>query len=165
MNLLDIILIVGLAIAAFSGLKTGLIKAVISLAGLIVGVILAGQYYDSLSRWLSSYISQQNLAQVVAFAAIIIATLVAASVVASFLQRVISWVMLGWVNRLGGGIFGFLVGAVVLGSLLAILVRFPFFDLASLFQGSPVAVALLRYFPLVLGLLPEEFDAVRSFFA
>jgi membrane protein required for colicin V production len=165
MNWLDILILVGLGISSFIGLRTGLIKAVITLVGLIGGVVLAGRYYDSLGEWLSSYIPQANLAEVAAFAAILIGSLVAAAVLASFLQRVISLMMLGWVNRLGGAILGFLMGAVVFGALLTVIVKFPFFDVEDFVRGSAVASVLLQRFPVLLGLLPEEFDAVKSFFA
>ncbi len=165
MDWLDIVLIVVLALSTFMGLKTGLTKTVIILAGLIVGVILAGQYYVSLGGWLSSYIPQPNLAQVVAFAAILLTTLLAAFVLAIFLKKIISLTLLGWIDRLGGALFGLAVGSVVLGALLTVMVRFPFFDLESLFRESVVASALLGLLPFLLGLLPEEFDAVRSFLA
>ena len=163
MNWLDIILLVILAVAAFFGLRTGLIKAVLSLAGLIIGVILAGHYYDPVAGWLF-FIPQPNLAKVAAFALILIATLIAASFAASVLGRIISITMLGWVNRLCGALFGFAMAAVTLGALLSVAASFPFFDVESLIRGSAIASALLQYFPLVLGLLPEEFDAARSFF-
>ena len=50
MNWLDIVIIVALAISTFLGLKIGIIKALLSLAGLIVGVILAGRYYAPFSE-------------------------------------------------------------------------------------------------------------------
>jgi len=53
MNWLDIVLIVAIAIPTFIGLRIGIIKAALSLAGLIVGVILAGRYYVLLSQQLS----------------------------------------------------------------------------------------------------------------
>lgn len=44
MSWLDIVIIVVVIIATLWGLRIGIIKAVLSLAGLIVGVILAGRY-------------------------------------------------------------------------------------------------------------------------
>ncbi|GAI66173.1 unnamed protein product, partial [marine sediment metagenome] len=50
MNWLDIVIIVAIAIPTFIGLRMGIIKAALSLAGLIVGVILAGLYYVPLTQ-------------------------------------------------------------------------------------------------------------------
>ena len=49
MSWLDIVLTVILVVVIVGGLKIGLIKAVLSLTGLIVGVILAGRLYGPLS--------------------------------------------------------------------------------------------------------------------
>ena len=55
MNWLDIVILIILAISVFMGLKTGLIKMVISLAGLILAIFLAGRLYLSLANHLDVY--------------------------------------------------------------------------------------------------------------
>ncbi len=161
MNWLDIVIIVVIVIPTFIGLRIGIIKAVISLAGLIVGVILAGYYYAPLSELLS-FISQPNIAEIVAFAIILIGIMVIAAVLARFLKWAVSAVMLGWVNRLGGAILGFALGAIFCSALLAIWVRY--FGAVGVIVESTLAAVLLNYFPVVLALLPSDFDAIRSFF-
>ncbi len=161
MNWLDIIIIVVIAISTFLGLRAGIIKTVLSLAGLIVGVILAGRYYVTLSEQLA-FISQEDTARVVAFAIILIVVSIIFMVIARFLKWAVSAIMLGWVNRLGGAIFGFVLGAIFCGALLAICVKF--LDVEGVITGSGLATILLDRFPMVLALLPDEFDAIRSFF-
>ena len=158
---LDIVIIVALSISTFLGLRTGIIKAVLSLAGLIVGVILAGQLYAPLSEQLS-FIPQAGVAEVVAFALILIGVMVIAVVLARLLKWAASVVMLGWVNHLGGAIFGLVLGAIFCGALLAIWVKW--LGVGSTITESIVAAVLLDKFPLILALLPDEFDAIRSFF-
>ena len=158
---LDIVVIVAIAITTFIGLKIGLIKAVLSLAGLIVGVLLAGLYYIPLSEQLT-FISQATLAKVVAFAIILIGVMVIAGVLAMVLKWVTSLMLLGWVNRLGGAVFGLVLGAILCGAFLAIWVNV--FGAGETIANSGLAAFLLKQFPLVLGLLPGEFDSVRSFF-
>ena len=161
MSWLDIIIIVVIAIAAFLGLRIGIIKAVLSLAGLIVGIILAGRYYVPLSEQLS-FIPQAGVAKGVAFAIILIGVMIIAAVLASLLKWAASVVMLGWLNRLGGAVFGLVLGALFCGALLAMWIKF--MGMESVIAQSVVAPVLLDYFPVVLALLPDEFDAVRSFF-
>lgn len=161
MNWLDIIIIIVSAISVLMGLWAGIVKAVLSLAGLIVGVILAGRYYVPLSERLT-FIPQDNLARIVAFAIILIGVMLIAVVVAILLKWAVSAMMLGWVNRLGGAVFGFFMGAIFCGALLAIWVKY--FGIAGAIIESRFAALLLDYFPIVLLLLPSEFDAVRSFF-
>ncbi len=161
MNWLDIVIIVVIAISAFGGLKNGLIKAVLSLAGLIVGVVLAGRYYTPLSEQLT-FIPQDNIARIVAFAIILIGVMIIAGVLANLLKWAVSAVMLGWVNRIGGAIFGLVLGAVFCGALLAMWIKF--MGIQSIIVESAMANMLLDFFPVVLALLPDEFDTVRSFF-
>jgi len=161
MSWLDIVLIVVIAIATLLGFRTGIIKAVLSLAGVIIGVILAGRYYGTLSEQLT-FISQANVAKIVAFAIILIGIMVIAGVLASLLKWAASVLMLGWVNRLGGALFGLMLGAILCGAVLATWIKF--LGIAGAIVESTLAAILLDYFPAVLALLPEEFDVVRSFF-
>ena len=161
MTWLDIVIIVAIAIAILIGLRIGIIKAVLSLAGLIVGVILAGRYYVPFSEWLS-FIPQASVAKIVAFAIILIGVMVIAGVLASLLKWAASVVMLGWVNRLGGAVFGLVLGAIFCGALLATWLTL--FGMAESIIESNLAAILLDRLPMVLALLPDEFDAVRSFF-
>ena len=161
MSWLDIVLIVVIVFSTFLGLRTGIIKAVLSLAGVIVGVILAGRYYVLLADQLP-FITSEGLAKIVAFAIILIGVMVVAVVLASLLKWAASAMMLGWVNHLGGAIFGLVLGAVLCGALLAIWVKF--LGIQSAIAESGLAMILLDRFPLVLALLPDEFDTIRSFF-
>jgi len=161
MNWLDIIIIVLIAIPTLIGLRIGIIKAALSLAGVIVGVILAGRFYVALSEQLT-FIPQENLAKIAAFAIILVIVMLVAGILASVLKWLASIVMLGWVNRLGGAVFGFVLGAIFCGVLLAIWAKF--LGPEGPIMESGLATLLLDRFPMVLALLPEEFDAVRSFF-
>ncbi len=161
MSLLDIAIIVIIGIAAFTGLKIGIIKAVLTLAGVIVGVILAGRFYVVLAEQLT-FISQDTLARVVAFAIILVGVILVASIIAGVIKWLASIVLLGWVNRLGGALLGLIMGGIFCSALLAIWTKF--LGISDLIAESALADFLLDYFPMVLALLPEEFDSVRSFF-
>ena len=161
MSWLDIVILVIVAVATFLGLKIGIIKAVLALAGLIVGIILAGRYYVLLSEQLS-FIPQAGVAKIVAFAIILIGVMVIAVVLARLLKGVASVTMLNWVNHLGGAVFGLALGAIFCSALLAIWVKW--LGVGSAITESIVAAVLLDKFPMILALLPDEFDTIRSFF-
>jgi len=160
MNWLDIVIIVAIAITTLIGLKIGLIKAVLSLVGLIVGIILARLYYVPLSEQLT-FIPQATMAKVAAFAIIMIGVMIIAGVLAMVLKWVTSVIMLGWVNRIGGAVFGLVLGALLCGAVLALWVKF--LGAGEIIASSTLA-AILSQFPLVLNLLPGEFDSIRSVF-
>jgi len=160
MNWLDIVIIVALVIPTVIGLKRGLIRSALFLAGLIVGIVLAGYLYEPLAN-LFTFISNENVANIVAFIIILVGVMVIAAVLARLLKFAVSIVMLGWVDHLGGAVFGFLMGAILWGALLATWVKFFGTELVT---ESFLAAVLLDKFPLILGLLPGEFDAIRDFF-
>ena len=163
MNWLDIVILVLIVIPTLIGLRAGIIKAVLSVVGVVVGVILAGRYYAVLAEYLA-FIPQPSLANIAAFAVILIGVMIIAAVVASLIKRVVSIVMLGWVNRLGGAVFGFAIGAVFCGALLTIWIKFVDIGGGGSIDNSFMAALLRDSFPMVLALLPGEFDSVRSFF-
>jgi len=160
MNWIDIVIIIVIAIPTILGLRTGIIKASFSLAGLILGVILAGHYYVPLSEQLSGL--SPGIARIVAFAIILVGVWVIAILLSGLVERAVSMMLLGWVNRLVGAVFGFVVGAILCSALLAIWVKF--LGIQSFIVDSALATILLDRFPMVLALLPDEFSAVRSFF-
>ena len=161
MNWLDIALLAIIAFSTFTGLKTGIIKSVLSLAGLIIGIILAGRYYAALAENLT-FIPQETIAKIAAFLIILVGIMVIANVIAAMLKFAVSAVMLGWVNRLGGAAFGLVMGATFCGALLAVWGKY--LGIGDTISDSALARVLLDYFPVVMAFLPEEFDAVHSFF-
>ena len=161
MNWLDIVIVVAVVIPTLIGLRIGMIKAALSLAGLIVGVIVAGRYYLPLSEKLS-FISSASVAEIAAFIIILIGVMVIAGVLAKLLTWTASVVMLGWVNHLGGAVCGLVLGAILCGALLAIWVKF--LGVTEAVTESNLASILVDFFPVVLALLPDEFDTVRPFF-
>jgi membrane protein required for colicin V production len=160
MNWLDIVIIVVLAVGVFLGLKTGLIKMVVSLAGLILGIFMAGRLYQALADRMT-FISSERAAQVVAYIIILVVILIAAAIVAWLLSKIISAIMLGWANRLGGAIVGLLLGAIFIGAILAVWAKWG--GGTNLISHSWLAKLLVDKFPLVLALLPHEFDSLHSF--
>ena len=161
MSWLDIAVIVIIGIATLIGLKIGIIKAVLTLAGVIVGVLLAGRFYVALADRLT-FIPQETLARVVAFAAILIVVVLIASIIAGVLKWLASIILLGWVNRLGGALLGLITGSILCGALLAMWTKF--LGISDPIAESALATFLLDRFPMVLALLPGDFGSVRSFF-
>jgi membrane protein required for colicin V production len=162
MNWLDLVLLVILGFATLWGVRKGLIGVVIPTVGMIVGVVLASRLYSTIAD--SVFSSEAAVAKVGAFIIVLVAVMVVASIVSKVLTSMVSLVLLGWVNRLAGGAIGLLLSVVVLGMVLALVARFPLLGLDSAVQGSALAALLIDRFPLVLSLLPGEFDLLRSFF-
>ncbi len=162
MNWLDIVIAVVLVIGIVIGVKAGLIKMVVSLAGLILAIFLAGRFYVALANILT-FIPSDQAARVVAYIIIFIVVMLIAALIAWLLTKLASAILLGWINRLVGAIVGLLVGAIFCGAILAIWVKYTSMG-ADVISSSYLGKFLLNTFPLVLALLPGEFDSIKSFF-
>jgi len=160
-NWFDIVLIVVLVLTTFMGLRRGLISMVLPLAGLVIGIVLAGHYCGAVGGWLP--IDNPKYAGWAGYAIIVVAVLIVSVILAVVLRRFIRLVLLGWVDRLGGAFFGLVLGGLFCAAALAASVKYGLG--LDFIQGSGIARLLLDWVPAVLVLLPGEFgDAVREFF-
>jgi len=72
-------------------------------------------------------------------------------------------ILLGWIDRLIGFILGVGIGAMLCAAILAIVSRhLP--GTREAISHSVMARLLMEQFPLLLALLPEEFDFISGLF-
>lgn len=130
MVLLDILIIFIIAIFIFKGLKLGLIEAVGGIVGIIVGIILANQYYPGVAEWLSGFVKSPLVAGVGGYilAFIVINRLVALGfwLINKMFNIVAIIPFLKSFNHLLGGIFGFIEGVLILGIAFYLITLVPF---------------------------------------
>jgi len=160
MNWLDAVLILLLILSILGGVRSGLISSLVPFAGLILGLYLSLHFYVPFGQLMS--FPQPSVAKWVAFAVILILTLLATYGVARLLTMAVSSLMVGWLDRTLGGVWGLVFGAFFLGAMLSLWLRL--FGDSSVIDKSPVATFLLARFDGLLRVLPGEFDAVRNFF-
>jgi len=161
MNWLDIVIIVVAVLLGIVGLRQGIIKTVFGIAGLIGGIVLAGRYYGGLAALLSP--SGATWANIAAYAIILLATLIVASVIGWFVARLVHLTILGWLDRLVGCVLGVIIGSLLCAAVLAIVGKY-YPGTEAVISQSVIAKFLMERFPLLLALLPEEFDFIRDFF-
>ncbi len=161
MNWLDVVIVVIGIIFGVVGLWKGAIKTAFGIVGLVGGIALAGHYYQPLANVLSP--DGASWAGIAAYAIILVATLVIAAIAGWFVAKLVHITMLGWVDRLIGFIFGAAMGSMLCAAALAIVIKYLPGAEGAVSQ-SMVAKFLMEQFPLLLALLPEEFDFIRDFF-
>ncbi len=161
MNWLDIVIAVILVVSLFVGLRRGLITTIVSFAGLLLGIFLAGRYHHTLADRLSFIHSPQG-ASIGAYVIILVLVLIVAGLIAWIVTKIVSATPLGWINRVGGAVVGLVTAGVFVGAILAIWAKYG--SGGSIISGSLLGTFLLDKFPLVLAVLPGEFGSVRSFF-
>ena len=170
--LLDIVIIVIAGICAYIGWRQGLIRATFSIVGLIVGIVLAGLLADDLAE----KISGAQWAYFAAFAIILIVVLIIANIIGGILKQFTKFVIMGWLDSLGGMVSGLLIGAIAIAAILASagawadslpqneIVEAAKQGMSEAIGDSFLAELLIDKFRLVLALLPGNFDAIQIFF-
>lgn len=149
MNWMDIGILAFLGIAALAGLYTGMVKMLFFVAGIAVGTVMAGNYSAALATHLP-FIPRAELARVVAFLIIFLAVMIAAAVAAGALQKLLSFIMLGWANHLAGAILGLVVGAAICGVLLVLGARFGTTGIRDAIETSALAQLLVSLFGFLM---------------
>lgn len=120
----------------------GLFRAVFNLAGLLLGLPLAFWGYADLALDLRNLLTSPPLAQLVAFVLILAAVALLASLLGRLFRRGIRTVGLGFADRLGGAIFGFVRGLLIGSALLLAITAF--LPTAPWVQSSGLAPYFLR---------------------
>ena len=162
MNIVDIILLILLVPPALLGWKFGLIRSVLGGVALIIGIVLASRFYLQLANSVFYRVFQQNVAIVLSFVVIFVFVFGTMAIVIVRLDNLVTASILNWVNKLGGAVFGLLIGGIILGALLVIITKF--FGDQDFITESAIASFLVNKFPLVMVILPNSFNGVRSFF-
>jgi len=119
MNFVDILIWVILLGFAVKGFMKGLVREVCSMLGLIVGCWAAFRYYPAVAGVLRPFIHLPNsIAAVISFILIFITIGLLFYFLGHLLTVVFKIALLGGINRIGGVLFGFLQGALLLCILL-----------------------------------------------
>jgi membrane protein required for colicin V production len=144
MSTLDIVLLAIVAFSGVMGIYWGFIRQVLSIAGLLAGVALAGRYGGRVADWLSSYIASETFTQLLGFVLVLIAVSAVASLLATLIRRFVGLLFLGWLDHVIGGILGLLQGALVCAVILLVAAVLPSVTLTNAISASRVAAALVR---------------------
>lgn len=127
MNLYDIIILIVALLGLIDGLRRGLIQTIGTIAGVVCGIFAA----KALSYLVAPYISQLfesaslKVVQVVSFIVLFVLTVILFHFVAVLLGKLVKMVMLGWLNRIAGGLFAVVLYLFVLSIVVNV---FDYFD-------------------------------------
>ncbi len=164
MNWLDVVIILVFIWFTYSAFNAGLIREVITIAGAIFAVALAGLFFEDLARDINVAIEDEESAKVISFIVIFGATVLASQLLALFLKEAASLLMLGLMDSLGGAIFGFLKAFIFVEMALILALRFPDLGLDGAARGSLIAPFFLDIVPILTKILPDEFKAAVDTF-
>lgn len=124
MNWLDIVLLILVAASTAGGLLKGFTRLVIGLAAALIGLFCALWFYGAAGSLLEPYVSHKAIASFIGFLLVFTGTILAGAVLGKLLGLLLKWAGLSWLDRLAGGAFGLIRGAVIGIALVLALMAF-----------------------------------------
>lgn len=107
MQTVDIVILVVLVCGLITGFKKGFFNQLASLAGLIVGLVVAWMFYPKVAEMLAPYLGGSGtICTVVSFVAIWLVAFIIISIIVKGVGKAMDAVHLGFLNRLLGGALG-----------------------------------------------------------
>lgn len=152
MQIIDIVLGLLLAYGLYKGLKNGFFVEIASLIALVAGLFgaihfsyIAGGYLEEHLHW------NENNINIASFIVTFIVIVIIVHFAAKFLTKIANFVMLGFLNKIAGALFGTIKIAVILGALLVF------------FERINASVALVNNESLENSILYEPIKEIGSF--
>lgn len=127
MAILDMILGVLLVYGLYKGIRNGLFVELASLLSLLAGIYFAIKFSSFLKEFLSQHVSwNPNTIQVLAFILTFILVVIAITLLAKVFTKLADFAYLGWVNKLGGGVFRLLKMILILSIVFTLFEKINF---------------------------------------
>jgi len=116
LGILDILIIIPLAWAAFQGYKKGLIYEIAKIVALLLGIFAAIKFSEPMKDWLSTVTSwDEKWLPAIAFGLVFILVVVAVYYLGKILDSILKAMKLGLINKLAG----LALGAAKMGLILS----------------------------------------------
>jgi membrane protein required for colicin V production len=124
LSILDWVIVLIVVLSALQASAQGFFYEFFSLAGVVVGYLLAAWEYPRVSEWYARYVNSHWTADIAAFFTIFLAVMLLAGVLGRITRWAVQGVGLRWFDRLLGTVFGFLRGVIVSAVVVLALAAF-----------------------------------------
>ncbi len=158
----DLIILAVIILFGYLGFKTGLIHALGSLVGTILGIYLAGHYYEQLTKLLVDFTDwNPNFVRVLVFVLIFFISNRLIGITFWGIGKIFTIVsavpFLGAVDKLLGGILGLLEGIILVGIAIFFITKFPPSPrIMDNLDKSKTAPPVVQFTKFLWPLLPKE---------
>ena len=157
MNYIDLILLVPIIWFVVQGFRKGFVIEFASLVALILGIYAALYFSGYAADFLVNNIGMgPKYVPVVSFIITFIVIVFLVYSIGKLLEKIIDMVALGFVNKVAGGVFGLLKGAVMISIVIMIISHFN----ADFISPEKKARSML-YTPIE-GIAPMLWDSIRN---
>ncbi|HZW79327.1 MAG TPA: CvpA family protein [Candidatus Deferrimicrobiaceae bacterium] len=135
----------------------GFFAEALSMAGLVVGYLVAAWQYQRLAGWLLSFLNSEMVAEIFGFLIIFFVILMIFSIAGRIARRLMKEVGLSAFDRFLGGLLGLLKGALAVAVILMGMAAFT--PTTSLLEKSELAPYFLVVGRAAIWLAPSELRA------
>lgn len=132
MNVLDVIIGIVLVLFAITGLRKGLIVEAFYLASFLFGAYGAMHFSDAVADWMSDFLNvSEDYLTIISFIVTFIIVLVLVRFLGRIISRLLEAISLGFLDKIGGFIFGVLKGTLLVSVLVMVMNVFGASDLIN----------------------------------
>jgi membrane protein required for colicin V production len=124
MNILDWLIVGILVLSVLHAASQGFVFELFSLVGTVFGYLLAAWEYPVVARYIAPYVKSELIAGGAGFLLIFVAVVILAGIAGRIARSAAISVGLRWFDRLLGGAFGFLRGALAVMVLVMAMASF-----------------------------------------
>jgi membrane protein required for colicin V production len=168
---IDAFFVILVVLACIKGFQRGLIVAVFSIIAFVLGLAAALKLSAVVAEKLSESVSvSAKWLPVISFMLVFLIVLLLVHLGAKMLQKSVEFVMLGWVNRLGGIIFYGLLYTIVFSVFLFYAVQLHLIKnetiVASLCYSfiQPLGPGVINMLGFIIPFFKDMFNQLRHFF-
>lgn len=138
MHTLDIAVLIIASIFIVVGIKRGFIGEVIRLAAMIIGFIAAFLYHKEVTQFLPLARIPLHIKNAVSFLLIYILVALAIIAIGWILNKIIKLALLGWINRILGGVIGLAKALLITWAVCLSISSFPAKKIQADFDKSHI---------------------------
>ena len=118
MNVADWVIVAIIGVSVLLAASQGFVFEAISLAGLVVGYMLAVWEYHVVAAWFAPYVKSPGIADIIGFILILLAVIVVAGILGRLVRWMLKEVGLHWFDRILGAAFGLVRGCLTAAVVL-----------------------------------------------
>jgi membrane protein required for colicin V production len=139
MNLLDLLLVVIIGISIATGFMAGFARVGVGFIATVSGLLFGFWYYNVPAAWIHEHWTMSaSAANMLGFLVVFLMFLSAGAMIGKLLAKLFKWTGLGWLDRLLGGAFGLVRGALLAVITVAVIMAFTPKPLPTWMVGSEV---------------------------
>ena len=123
MNYIDIIIISVILFFVLKGILKGFARELMGILSFVISFVVALSQMKTAANFLDKYIENYWIALIVGYIAIFLITFIILHIIAGAIHKLLKISSLGWLNRLGGAVFGLFFSGMLI-SMAVFLVSF-----------------------------------------